>query len=374
MELLREMDSWMIVGVSLLFIVSIVVGIWATKRKQKELPPPQTTPLPSPTVEAPPVVPSAPPVPAWTERLTKGLGRSRQLFWGKLGEVLKGQSLGDAELEVIEEVLYSADLGPKLVGELTKELHSHLFHKQSSLEDMKIFLREFLWQRLAPIQETLPVGRDQWDIDKGHGLQVILVAGINGAGKTTTIGKLATKLARQGAKVYVGACDTFRAAAVDQLQIWCDRAGATMIRAKEGTDPSGVAFETLQKAMEDGADYCLIDTAGRLHTKVNLMEEIKKLQRVLTKLIPTAPDRVMLVLDAITGQNALKQAQEFHKALNVTELIITKCDGSSKAGSVVGIMQELKIPASYIGIGEGVDDLQPFSLDEYLKALLDYQV
>lgn len=304
--------------------------------------------------------------PSLVEQLTKGLTRSRQLLWGKLGSIIHGQHLGATELEAIEEVLYGADLGPKMVLELTAQLTQKLKDKEVTLDEMKSFLWDFLWVRLSPIQQIVPV--------VGKKPEVILIAGINGAGKTTTIGKLATKYAREGKKVYVGACDTFRAAAVDQLQVWCDRAGATMIRAKEGGDPSGVAYETLQQAIKEGADVCLLDTAGRLHTKANLMDELKKLQRVLSKLMPDAPHRVALVLDAITGQNATRQAEEFHKTLGVTELILTKCDGSSKAGSVVGIMQELKIPVSYIGIGESVDDLKAFSLDDYLKALLDHRV
>ena len=198
-----------------------------------------------------------------------------------------------------------------------------------------------------------------------------MVVGVNGAGKTTTIGKLATKLTAQGAKVVVGACDTFRAAAVDQLQVWCERAGAEMIRAKEGANPSGVGFDALQAALNSKADYCILDTAGRLHTKGNLMEELAKSKNVLKKLDSTAPHQTLLVIDAITGQNAIKQAEEFHKTLELSGLILTKCDGSSKAGSAVSIVQSLGVPITYIGVGESVDDLNNFNLDEYLDALLD---
>ena len=197
-----------------------------------------------------------------------------------------------------------------------------------------------------------------------------MIVGVNGAGKTTTIGKLATKLTNQGAKVVVGACDTFRAAAVDQLQVWCDRSGAQMVRAKEGSNPSGVGYAALEKALNEKADYCILDTAGRLHTKGNLMDELSKSKNVLSKLDKDAPHQTLLVIDAITGQNALRQAEEFHKALNLTGLIFTKCDGSSKAGSAVGIVKNLQVPITYIGVGEGVEDINIFDLDEYLNALL----
>ncbi|MBH46775.1 MAG: signal recognition particle-docking protein FtsY [Halobacteriovorax sp.] len=197
-----------------------------------------------------------------------------------------------------------------------------------------------------------------------------MVVGVNGAGKTTTIGKLATKLTAQGAKVVVGACDTFRAAAVDQLQVWCDRAGATMIRAKEGANPSGVGYDALQTALNEKADYCILDTAGRLHTAGNLMDELKKSKTVLQKLDASAPHHTLLVIDAITGQNALRQAEEFHKTLELNGLILTKCDGSSKAGSAVSIVSTLQVPIAYIGVGESVEDLDEFKLDDYLKALL----
>jgi fused signal recognition particle receptor len=197
-----------------------------------------------------------------------------------------------------------------------------------------------------------------------------MIVGVNGAGKTTTIGKLAAKLSSQNFKVLVGACDTFRAAAVDQLQVWCERAGADMVRAKDGADPSGVAYDTVAKAVKEGYDFCLVDTAGRLHTSVGLMDELAKTKRVMSKLGEEFPHEIWLVIDAITGQNALRQAQEFHKTLGLTGLVFTKCDGSAKAGSAVGIVQELKVPITYIGVGESVEDLQPFVVKEYVEALV----
>jgi fused signal recognition particle receptor len=223
---------------------------------------------------------------------------------------------------------------------------------------------------MADAQKETDPALYTYDKENHQGTKVIMIVGVNGAGKTTTIGKLATKLTKQGAKVVVGACDTFRAAAVDQLQVWCDRAGADMIRAKEGANPSGVGYDALQRALNEKADYCILDTAGRLHTAGNLMEELTKSKNVLKKLDETAPHHTLLVLDAITGQNALRQAEEFNKALELTGLIFTKCDGSSKAGSAVGIVQKLNVPITYIGVGENVEDLNEFKLDEYLDALI----
>jgi fused signal recognition particle receptor len=234
--------------------------------------------------------------------------------------------------------------------------------------ELKNTLATFLKSKLAPHH---PAGKlDPLATKQGAGPRVIMIVGVNGAGKTTTVGKLAAKLRAQGSKVLVGACDTFRAAAVDQLQVWCDRAGADMVRAKDGADPSGVAFETVARAQREGHDFCLVDTAGRLHTASGLMDELAKTKRVMAKVDPSFPQEVWLVIDAITGQNALKQAQEFHKSLGLTGLVFTKCDGSAKAGSAVAIVQQLQVPITYIGVGESVDDLQPFSVDEYVSALV----
>ena len=205
------------------------------------------------------------------------------------------------------------------------------------------------------------------EVPKGS---VFGLLGPNGAGKTTTIGKLATKLKNSGAKVVVGACDTFRAAAVEQLEVWCQRAGVEMVKAQSGNDPSGVAYDTLSKAISMGADYCLLDTAGRLHNHTNLMEELSKTKRVLKKQVEDAPHQTLLVIDSITGQNALRQAEEFHKALDLTGLVLTKCDGSSRAGNAVSITSKLDVPIAYIGVGEKVEDLEVFDTAEYLSALI----
>lgn len=314
-----------------------------------------------------PVVPTL----SWNERLKKGLGRSRDQVWGKIGGLFTGNPLSDDQVEELEELLYGADLGPTTTTELMDKLQDKLKGDNFSGEDFKNFLSNFIKEQMDGVQQNIDT--ELFDFPEGGfgKTKVIMIVGVNGAGKTTTIGKLATKLTAQGAKVVVGACDTFRAAAVDQLQVWCDRANATMIRAKEGANPSGVGYEALQTALNEKADYCLLDTAGRLHTKQNLMEELTKSKNVLQKLDANTPDHVLLVIDAITGQNALRQAKEFNQALGLTGLIFTKCDGSSKAGSAVSIVKELQVPITYIGVGESVEDLDKFNLDAYLNALLE---
>ena len=295
------------------------------------------------------------PAPSWRERLGAGLARSRQDVWGKLANIFSSNEETEELLEEVEELLYGADLGTEVVVEIVESLKDQIKRPNFSQQE---FFFNFLKQKMSPVQQPFELQK------------IVMVVGVNGAGKTTTIGKLATKLTAQGSKVLVGACDTFRAAAVDQLQIWCDRAGASMIRAKEGAAPSGVMHESLQTALAQRADYCILDTAGRLHTKGNLMDELAKCKNVLKKLAPGIPMDVLLVIDSITGQNAIVQAQQFDRALGITGLVLTKCDGSSKAGSAVGIVQKLQKPIVYIGVGEGVDDLNRFDLDDYLHALL----
>lgn len=306
---------------------------------------------------------------SFSDRLKTGLSRSRLEVWGKLSGLFSG-GLDDEKIESLEELLYGADIGTATVAELMVSVHKKAKEGNLSEETFKKFLFDFLKNKMAPIQEQIDPALYQFNPSEAGPTKVIMVVGVNGAGKTTTIGKLATKLRSQGATVVVGACDTFRAAAVDQLQVWCDRAGATMIRAKEGSNPSGVGYDTLQTALNQKADYCILDTAGRLHTKENLMDELVKSKNVLKKLDPSAPHQILLVIDAITGQNALRQAEEFHKALGLSGLIFTKCDGSSKAGSAVSIVEQLKLPIAYIGVGETADDLDVFKIDDYLMALL----
>ena len=319
-------------------------------------------------------VPAKPKI-SWAQRLKKGLERSRQEVWGKLGSIIGGgSSLTEDQVEELEELLYAADIGPQMVSDIIEELEKRVGQESFDESALKSFLFQFLKEKMVDVQNRVDRDLYQYDPKTHQGTKVVMIVGVNGAGKTTTIGKLATKLTSQGAKVVVGACDTFRAAAVDQLQVWCERAGAEMIRAKENADPSGVAYDAVAKAKSLEADYCLLDTAGRLHTKENLMEELAKNKRVIQKVDDTAPHSVLLVIDSITGQNALKQAENFNKTLDVTGLVFTKCDGSSKAGNAISITQSLKVPITYIGVGESVEDLELFDLDSYLNALLDREV
>lgn len=356
------------IAVSLFMVLSTSKKAEVTKleAKVKEEVTHEKDATPKPVEKVVPVAPKK----SWSDRLKTGLSSSRNEIWGKIGNMFASGIDGDT-LEELEELLYSADIGTKMVQELIEALEAENSKNQLNAESAKKFLFTFLKNRMEGAQARVPSVLMNFDKDNHVGTKTIMVIGVNGAGKTTTIGKLATKLTNQGANVVVGACDTFRAAAVDQLQVWCDRSGATMVRAKEGTNPTGVAYDALQQAKNQNADYCILDTAGRLHTKGNLMEELEKTKRVLKKLDENAPDETILVIDAITGQNALRQADEFNKYLSLSGLIFTKCDGSSKAGSAISISSELNLPISYIGVGETVDDLDVFDLDEYLNALLD---
>ncbi len=316
--------------------------------------------------------PAPTPIPeiTWVDRVRKGLTKTRKEVWGKIDTIISGKALSRENLEEIEELLYGADIGPAMVTEIIKNLEQAITKGDTNLENIKQIIYILLKEKMEKVQSKVDPHVLTFNPNTKK-LQVIMIVGVNGAGKTTTIGKLATKLKNSGAKVVVGACDTFRAAAVEQLTVWCNRAGVEMIKAKDNSDPSGVAYNALDTAIKSGADYCLLDTAGRLHTNENLMEELKKTKKVLSKLDIQAPQHVLLVLDAITGQNALKQAQEFNKALNLTGLIFTKCDGSSKAGSAAAIVQDLQVPIVYLGVGESIEDLDLFDLELYLKALLD---
>lgn len=344
-------------------VVVITLFLYFFFRKKPEAPKPpsieqkEITPITEKIVITPPKI-------GWTERLSMGLEKSRSEVWGKIGQLFSG---GSPSLDEIEEILYTADIPTGLVQELLSKLEKD--GKGKTAEEIQTLVFSFMKEKMEPIQHNIHKDVFLFD-DTEKKTRVFMIVGVNGAGKTTTIGKLATKLKDQGAKVIVGACDTFRAAAVDQLQVWCDRAGVDMVRAKDGADPSGVAYDTVAKAFSEGYDYCLIDTAGRLHTNQNLMDELAKTKRVMSKINTEAPQEVLLVLDAITGQNALKQAQEFNKALQLTGIIFTKCDGSAKAGSAVGIVDNLKVPITYIGVGESVEDLQLFDLELYLKTLV----
>jgi fused signal recognition particle receptor len=351
------MDNILLLIIGLLAVAVVLFFVFRKK-----------TPIAPPTLETKkeeiPVAEVIVPKVSWSDRLTKGLEKSRSEVWGKIGQLF---SSATPSLDEIEEILYTADIPTGLVQELLGKLEQE--GKGKSPEDIQKLVFSFMKNKMDSIQQSIHPQVFNYDQNQKQ-TKVFMIVGVNGAGKTTTIGKLATKLKSQGARVIVGACDTFRAAAVDQLQVWCDRAGVDMVRAKDGADPSGVAYDTVAKAFAEGYDYCLIDTAGRLHTNQNLMDELAKTKRVMSKINESAPHEVLLVLDAITGQNALKQAQEFNKALQLTGIIFTKCDGSAKAGSAVGIVDHLKVPITYIGVGESVEDLALFDLELYLKTLV----
>ena len=262
-------------------------------------------------------------------------------------------------LEELEEILILADVGVTTAGKICSRLGERIKRRNIDSTELRENLCEIVTELMEPdeplVTETKP--------------SVVLVVGVNGAGKTTTIGKLASKLKNDGKKVYIGAADTFRAAAIDQLAVWAERAGVTMIRQDMGSDPASVAFDTLRSAVANDADVVLIDTAGRLHNKIGLMNELTKIRNVMAKVIPDAPHEVMLVLDGSTGQNAFEQAKQFTQATRVTALAITKLDGTAKGGVVIGISDQFKIPVRYIGVGEGIDQLQVFDRREFVDSL-----
>ncbi len=295
-------------------------------------------------------------------RLKKGLSKTRHRFVGTLDNLLYGKKKIDEEfLEELEEILLTSDLGVQTSYRLFHEVEERVSHQ--ALEDPEQ-LRLFLQQE---IRKILQGAERPWELTARP--YVIMAVGVNGVGKTTTIGKLAAHFSAQGKKVVLGAADTFRAAAVEQLEIWSERAGVPIVRQKMGADPAAVSFDTVQAAVNRELDVAIIDTAGRLHTKVNLMDELKKMQRVIGKALPGAPHEVLLVLDANTGQNAINQARLFHEALGVTGLVMTKLDGTAKGGVIVGVCDELQLPVRYIGIGEKLEDLRPFKADDFVDAL-----
>jgi len=302
------------------------------------------------------------------ESLDQGLQKTKESFFGKLTKAIAGKATVDDEvLDHLEEILISSDVGVettlKIIGRIQDRVARDKYLGTSELdrllrEEIASLLAENNSQDLADFE--VPIGKKPY---------VIMVVGVNGVGKTTTIGKLAAQYKKKGKTVVLGAGDTFRAAAVDQLKLWGERIGAPVVSKGMNTDPSAVAFDTLKQGLEMGADIIIIDTAGRLHTKINLMAELSKIKRVMEKVISDAPHDVMLVLDGSTGQNAVIQAREFTKATEVTCLTITKLDGTAKGGVVIGISDEFKIPVKYIGVGEKVDDLQVFNKMEFVNSL-----
>jgi len=304
------------------------------------------------------------------ESLDKGLEKSKESIFGKLSRAIIGKSTVDEEvLDELEEILISSDVGVPTTVKVIQRIEARVSRdKYTAVSELDKILREEIALLLTE-NKSLDDVTDNFETQNLPKPYVIMVVGVNGAGKTTTIGKLAHQFHKRGKKVVLGAGDTFRAAAVDQLKTWGQRAGVPVIDHGMNTDPSAVAYDAIKKGIEMNADVVIVDTAGRLHTKVNLMNELIKIKRVMQKLIPDAPHDVMLVLDGSTGQNAVIQAREFTKATEVTSLAITKLDGTAKGGVVIGISDEFKIPVKYIGVGEKIDDLQVFDRAEFVDSL-----
>ncbi|WP_020607180.1 signal recognition particle-docking protein FtsY [Spirosoma spitsbergense] len=305
------------------------------------------------------------------ETLDKGLERTKDSFFSKLGRAVVGKSTVDEDvLDEVENILISSDVGVETTVKIIRRVEERVARdKYVSTDELDRILREEIAGLLSETNtEGNQPDRDDFDLPAGKKPYVIMVVGVNGVGKTTTIGKLAAQFHKRGKKVVLGAGDTFRAAAVDQLILWGNRVGVPVISHGMNTDPSAVAFDAVKKATEIGADVVIIDTAGRLHTKVNLMNELTKIKRVMQKFTPDAPHEVLLVLDGSTGQNAFIQATEFTKATEVTALAITKLDGTAKGGVVIGISDQFKIPVKYIGVGEKIDDLQTFNKMEFVDS------
>ena len=300
------------------------------------------------------------------KKLDEGLEKTKSSFFEKLSKKVVGKSkIDDADLDDIEEILITSDIGVETSLKIIESL-------EKKVEEEKYINSEELNNILKKEIEELLVNSSDVDSDVKSDPNmpyVIMVVGVNGVGKTTTIGKLAHKFKKSGFKVVLGAADTFRAAAIDQLTIWSDRVGVDIVKQNMGSDPASVAFDTLQSAISKNADVVIIDTAGRLHNKVNLMNELSKVKNVMSKLIPDAPHDVLLVLDASTGQNAIEQAKQFTSATEVNSIALTKLDGTAKGGVVIGISDQFKIPVRYIGIGEGMSDLQRFNKKEFVDSL-----
>ncbi|WP_114491682.1 signal recognition particle-docking protein FtsY [Candidatus Ulvibacter alkanivorans] len=302
------------------------------------------------------------------ETLDKGLEKSKNSFFEKLGKAVAGKSkVDDDVLDNLEEVLVSSDVGVNTTLKVIDRIEARVARdKYLGTDELNQILREEIAGLLS---ETNTGDATQFEVPtQNDGPHVIMVVGVNGVGKTTTIGKLAYQFKKAGKKVVLGAADTFRAAAIDQLQIWADRTEVPIVKQSMGSDPASVAFDTLQSAVNQQADVVIIDTAGRLHNKVNLMNELTKVKRVMQKVVSNAPHEVLLVLDGSTGQNAFEQAKQFTAATEVTSLAVTKLDGTAKGGVVIGISDQFQIPVKYIGVGEGIEDLQVFNKFEFVDS------
>ena len=304
------------------------------------------------------------------ESLDKGLELTKESFFQKLGKAVAGKSTVDEDvLDELEEVLITSDVGVDTTVKIIDRIEARVSKdKYLNAQQLNAILREEI---AGLLEENNSKDGSDFSLPEGDMPYVLLVVGVNGVGKTTTIGKLSSQFKNAGKSVILGAADTFRAAAVDQLKLWGERVGIPVVSHGMNTDPSAVAFDAVKRAVDEKADIVIIDTAGRLHTKVNLMNELTKIKKVIQKFIPDAPNEILLVLDGSTGQNAFIQAQEFTKATDVSALAITKLDGTAKGGVVIGISDQFKIPVKYIGVGEGVDDLQVFNKVEFVNSFFD---
>lgn len=302
------------------------------------------------------------------ERLDKGLAKTKESVFQKLSRVVVGKSkVDDNILDELESVLITSDVGVDTTLKIIDRIQTRVARdKFINAQELDTILKEEI---AALLSENSVNNEIDFDIPDAQTPYVIMVVGVNGVGKTTTIGKMAHKFKQAGKKVVLGAGDTFRAAAIEQLEIWAERVDVPLVKQKMGSDPASVAFDTVTSAKANGADVVIIDTAGRLHNKVNLMNELSKIKKVMQKVIPTAPNEIILVLDGSTGQNAFEQAKQFTRATEVTALAITKLDGTAKGGVVIGVSDQFKIPVKYIGIGEGIDDLEPFNREAFVDSL-----
>lgn len=302
------------------------------------------------------------------KKLEEGLASTKKSFFSKIGTALVGKTTIDEDLlDELEDVLIQSDVGVATTLKIIEALEARIAKDKYLGNDQLMQMLQEEIMKLLVSSET-ETDSSQKELDQ-YQPYVVMVVGVNGVGKTTTVGKLAHFFKSQGKKVLLGAADTFRAGAIDQLQIWADRVGVSLVRQEMGSDPASVAFDTLQSAKAQGADIVFIDTAGRLHNKINLMNELSKVKRVMDKIIPEAPHEVLLVLDGSTGQNAFEQAKQFTAATEVTSLAITKLDGTAKGGVLLGISDQFQIPVKYIGVGEGLEDLQPFDKQNFITTL-----
>ena len=302
------------------------------------------------------------------ETLDKGLSKTKESVFSKIARAVAGKSKVDDEvLDNLEEVLITSDVGVETTLNIIKRIEERVARdKYVTTQELNRILREEI---AALLTENNTMDSEEFSVPEGKKPYVIMVVGVNGVGKTTTIGKLAYQFKKKGLKVYLGAADTFRAAAVEQLDIWGERVGIPVIKQTMGSDPASVAYDTLSSAVANNADVVIIDTAGRLHNKIGLMNELTKIKNVMQKVVADAPHEVLLVLDGSTGQNAFEQAKQFTKATEVTAMAITKLDGTAKGGVVIGISDQFKIPVKYIGLGEGIEDLQAFRRKEFVDSL-----